>query len=113
MLGLVVGFALGQKTRWRADPDLRRAYGRASWVWAASFLLRAGINLPLYLTGNLVAMGVARVVLGWPLVLAVIATSWWVLVRSLPPGHPGVGHPRPDSVAGPDEDRRQHIAEVD
>lgn len=97
LLGVIVGFAVGQKTVWRQDPDLVRAYGRASWVWAGSFLLRAAVNAPLYLTDNLVGLGVSRVLLGWPLVLLVIAASWWVLRRSLPAGHPGIMHPR---VAG-------------
>jgi hypothetical protein len=94
MLGIVLGFALGQKTRWRSDPDLLRAYGRASWIWAASFLVRAGVNLPLYVTDNLVGLGLSRVLLGWPMVLGVIALSWLVIRRSLPEDHPGIMHPR-------------------
>ena len=94
MLGVVVGFAVRQRTRWRGDPDLMRAYSRASWIWAASFLVRAGVNTPLYLTDNLVGLGIAKVLLGWPMVLVVIAASWAVIRRSLPPGHPGVLHPR-------------------
>ncbi|MDQ1246459.1 MAG: hypothetical protein QG597_827 [Actinomycetota bacterium] len=94
MLGVIMGFALGQRTRWRGDPDLLRAYSRASWIWAGSFLVRAGINLPLYLTDNIVGLGISRVLLGWPMVLLVIALSWAVIMRSLPPGHPGVRHPQ-------------------
>lgn len=94
LLGVIMGFALGQKSRWRADPDLVRAYGLASWIWAASFLVRAGVNIPLYLSDNLVGLGIARVLLGWPMVLVVIAASWWLIRRSLPPDHPGVMHPQ-------------------
>jgi hypothetical protein len=94
LLGVVVGAALAQRTSWRGDPDLVRAYGRASWIWAGSFLVRAGVNLPLYLAGSLVGLGISRVALGWPMVLLVIAASWWVIRRSLPPDHPGVLHPR-------------------
>lgn len=94
LLGVILGFALGQKTRWRSDPDLVRAYSRASWVWTVSFLVRAGVNAPLYLTGNLVGLGISRVLLGWPMVLVVIALSWWLIRRALPPDHPGIMHPR-------------------
>jgi hypothetical protein len=94
LLGVILGFALGQRTSWRSDPDLVRAYSRASWIWAASFVVRAGINVPLYLNDNLVGLGVARVLLGWPLVLGVIAASWWVMRRTLPADHPGIMHPR-------------------
>ncbi len=93
LLGVIIGFGIGQKTAWRQDPDLIRAYSRASWIWAGSFLVRAGVNLPLYLTDNLVGLGISRVLLGWPMVLLVIAGSWWAIRRSLPPDHPGIMHP--------------------
>ena len=94
LLGVIVGFAIGQKTGWRQDADLMRAYSNASWIWAASFLVRAGVNTPLYLTDNLVGLGISRVLLGWPMVLGVIAASWWAIRRSLPEDHPGIMHPR-------------------
>lgn len=94
LLGVVVGAVLGQRARWRRDPDLLRAYGRASWVWAASFALRVSVFLPLWAAGEVVALGVARAALSWPLVAAVLAVSWWVLRRTLPAGHPGLRHPR-------------------
>lgn len=94
LLGVVVGFALGQKTSWRADPDLVRAYSRASWLWALSFVIRAGVQAPLWLSDNVIGLGIARVVLGWPMVLIIIGLSWWIIRRSLPPDHPGVLHPR-------------------
>lgn len=94
LLGVTVGFAIGQKTAWRQDPELMRAYGRASWIWVASFLLRVAINTPLYLTDNLVGLGISRVLLGWPLVIGVLASSWWVVRRSLPAEHPGIMHPQ-------------------
>ncbi len=100
LLGVVLGFALGQKAGWRSDPELVRAYGLASWVWAASFLVRAGVNIPLYLNDNLVGLGIARVLLGWPLVLLVMVTSWWVIRRTLPADHPGVMHPSQRRTAG-------------
>ncbi len=94
LLGVIIGFAIGQKTAWRQDPDLVRAYGRASWIWAGSFLVRAAVNTPLYLTDNLVGLGISRVLLGWPFVLLVIAASWWAIRRSLPADHPGIMTPR-------------------
>ena len=100
LLGLVVGTALGQRTRWRRDPDLLRGYGRASWVWVGQYVLRLAVFIPLYLAGAIYALGVARVALTWPLVVACIALSWPVLRRALPADHPGLRHPR---VPNPDE----------
>ena len=94
LLGVTGGFGIGRETAGRQHPDLIRAYRRASRIWAGSFLVRAGVNLPLYLTDNLVGLGISRVLLGWPMVLLVIAGSWWAIRRSLPPDHPGIMHPR-------------------
>jgi hypothetical protein len=95
LLGVIVGAVLGQKTRWRWDPDLLRAYGRASWVWVfAQYTLRVVVFGLLWWSGWVVALGVARVALSWPLVAATVATSAFVLRRALPQDHPGLRHPR-------------------
>ncbi|BAL89078.1 hypothetical protein AMIS_38580 [Actinoplanes missouriensis 431] len=94
LLGLVVGGVLKQRTRWRRDPALVRAYSRGSWVWVCQYLIRVAVFLPLYQSGRAAELGIARVALSWPLVAACLAVSWWVIQRSLPPGHPGLRHPR-------------------
>ncbi|MFG2059726.1 DUF3159 domain-containing protein [Micromonospora sp. NPDC048930] len=93
LLGVVVGAALGQRGRWRRDPALLWAYGRGSWVWAATYLLRLAVFVPLWLGGQVLALVVARVALTWPLVAAALAVSWVVIRRALPAGHPGLRHP--------------------
>ncbi|MET7948973.1 DUF3159 domain-containing protein [Micromonospora sp. NPDC005324] len=93
LLGVLVGAVLGQRAGWRRDPALLRGYGRASWVWTATYLLRLALFVPLYLSGQVLALVVARVALTWPLVAAALALSWVVLRRSLPAGHPGLRHP--------------------
>jgi hypothetical protein len=94
LLGVIVGAALGQRTRWRRDPDLLRGYQRASWVWVGQYLVRLAVFVPLYLGGAVVALGVARVALTGPLVLACVGVSWWVLRTALPSGHGGLRHPQ-------------------
>jgi uncharacterized protein DUF3159 len=93
LLGVVVGLLLGQRTRWRRDPALVRAYGRASWVWVAQYLVRVVVFGLLWWSGWVVALGVARVALSWPLVAATVAASAVVLRRALPADHPGLRHP--------------------
>ncbi|HSK56254.1 MAG TPA: DnaJ family domain-containing protein [Jiangellales bacterium] len=93
LLGIVVGTILRQGPRWRSDPDLLRAYTRASWWWVSSYVLRVAIFVPLWAAGSLVALGVARVLLSWPLIAAVLALSWHTVRRTLPAGHPGIRHP--------------------
>lgn len=94
LLGVVVGVVLGQKTRWRADRELLRAYSRASWVWVfGQYALRVAVFGVLWWSGEVVALGIARTVLSWPLVALTVAVSGWVLHRSLHAEHPGLRHP--------------------
>jgi hypothetical protein len=95
LLGVVVGAVLGQRTAWRRDPDLLRAYSRASWVWVGQYAVRVAVLTPLWYADQPVALAVARAALTWPLVVACLGVSWWVLRRCLPADHPGPRHPRP------------------
>lgn len=79
LIGLVVGLLTGEGTRWRADPDLRRAYGAASWIWVAVFTARVLVQAPLYLAGAVGALGVARIIMGWPLFLLGAYLTYLVL----------------------------------
>jgi Protein of unknown function (DUF3159) len=94
LLGVVVGAVLGQRGRWRRDPDLLRAYGRGSWVWVLQYVVRLLVLVPLYAAERTLALGAANALLTWPLVAACLAASWWVIRRTLPPVHPGLRHPR-------------------
>ncbi len=77
-LGLTVG-ALTRSSAWRTDPVMLAAYCRASWIWVVSFLVRVAVMTPLWLAGMTVALGLAKVALGWPMVLVVIWLSWLVV----------------------------------
>jgi hypothetical protein len=87
LLGVFVGAATGQGMAWRDDPAAARAYSRASWIWVAMFLLRLVVQLPLYLAGAVVALGVARVAMGVPL-FAIAAWLSWLLLRPPPEPEP-------------------------
>ncbi|WP_031464668.1 DUF3159 domain-containing protein [Sciscionella sediminilitoris] len=92
-LGIIVGVVLGQKTRWRKDPALVRAYCLASLVWVAQYLLRIAVYVPLWLADETVALGIARLALSWPVQVVCLAVSWLVFQRVLPREHPGIRHP--------------------
>lgn len=95
LLGVVVGAVLGQKSRWRHDPQLLSAYSWGSWVWVCQYLIRIAVWLPLWWAGMVGALTGAMLVLTWPLVAACLAVSWWVIRKRLPAEHPGLRHPRP------------------
>lgn len=102
LIGIVVaGFQQTSLTAWRRDPVLLRAYSRASWIWVAMFLVRLAVQLPLYLVGEdaLVALGIARVAMGWPVFLVAIWLSYLVIKRTVPSGH-RVRTERPRDEAG-------------
>ncbi len=98
LLGVLVGAALGQRTRWRHDPDLVRGYQRASWAWVAQYVLRLVVFLPLYVADAVVALGIARLLLTWPLVALCVALAWPLIRSALPPGHPGLRHPEGPAI---------------
>lgn len=94
LLGLVVGGLLGQRTRWRRDPDLVRGYQRASWAWVAQYAVRLAVFVPLYAADSVVGLTVARVAVSPGLVALSVLVSWPLLRTALPDDHPGIRHPR-------------------
>jgi hypothetical protein len=83
LLGVIVGAIRGTGMGWREDPELVRAYSRASWIWVGLFSLRLAVQLPLYLASALTALGVARVAMGIPLFAVGIWLSWLILRPTL------------------------------
>ncbi len=79
LVGVVVGMATGEGMEWRQDPLRTRAYVRATYLWAGLFLVRLAVQLPLYLAGAVVALGVARVAMGLPLFAVGVWLSWLML----------------------------------
>lgn len=70
---------------WRDEPARYRAFVRATWMWAGLFGARLLVQLPLYLAGAVVALGVARTAMGLPL-FALGLWLTWLLVRRRPDG---------------------------
>jgi intracellular septation protein A len=87
LIGVVLGFALGENTHWRQVPARMRAYSRATWVWVGLFGFRLAVQVPLYLAGAAATLALVNVGLGLPpFALAIWLT--WVLVRRVPVAHP-------------------------
>lgn len=83
ILGILLGPILGENFLWRKDPARLRAYITAGWLWVAMFALRLIVQYPLYKSGNVNALGAARLIMGYPLF---IATAWatWLVLRKTP-----------------------------
>jgi hypothetical protein len=80
LVGIIVTTLDGGDGSWRADPHRMRAFARATWLWAGLFLARLFVQLPLYLAGAVVALGVARTAMGLP-VFALGLWLTWLIVR--------------------------------
>lgn len=87
LIGLAVGFLMGEGTTWRSDRRKRRAYFWLGIAWAALFFARLAVQLPLYLAGDVTALGTLKLIMGLPLFAPLIAVTWLV-VRALHPRQP-------------------------
>ena len=87
ILGLVLGPNLGENLHWRKVAERKRAYIKASWLWVGLFASRLIVQYPLYKTGNLNALGTARLVMGYPL-FAAVAWGSWLIIRKVPAAIP-------------------------
>ena len=101
IVGLVLGFFLGEQTAWRQVPARRRAYVLATWVWVGLFGIRVAAQVPLYLLHQATALGFVNVILGLPLYILTLYLNY-VVVRRVPIVH----------VAA-EEDARTHEPPVD
>ncbi len=90
---------------WMRDSTYKTLYGRcvyATWVWVGVFAIRLVVTVPLYLSGAVVALGVAKIALGLPL-FAVAAALTWLLLRNM----------RPEIEEDDDDDEEAALPEVD
>ena len=85
ILGLVLGPILGENLLWRKNPERKKAYIRAGWLWVAMFYLRLLVQVPIYLSGpeNLNLLGSVNLAMGYPL-FAAAAWGSWLIIKKVP-----------------------------
>jgi len=71
------------KILWREDPALLRKYSTVTWVWTLMFLGRFAIMFPMWLVHATGALGVASVVLGYPM-FALVGYASYAILREKP-----------------------------
>ncbi len=82
VIGLVVGVLSNEGIEWRKDAGKRRVLTLATVLWAGLFAVRLGVEVPLYLAGQVEVLGVAKLVLGVPFYAAMLWVTW-LLVRTV------------------------------
>ena len=76
---MIIGPLNGEGMDWRKDPERLRLYSRASWIWVGVFGVRLAVQLPLYFADELVALGVAKTAMGFPIFALAAWLSYLVL----------------------------------
>ena len=84
LLGIVLGPLLGENFEWRKNPERRKIYTRASWIWVAMFFSRIAVQYPIYRSGNVNLLGTVNLAMGYPLFFAAAYGSWLV-IKTAPP----------------------------
>jgi hypothetical protein len=82
LIGVVIGLVRSEGTAWRQNRHHKRVYMGVTALWVGMFTLRLAIEFPLYLAGNIAGLATAKLVLGLPLYVPVLAMTW-LIVRSL------------------------------
>ena len=107
VVGFVVGSVVGDPTAWHEDRKVVALCSRLTWLLALPCLARVVVQGPIYLAGRngwwstdqaVAALGVSKLVMGWPLQVASLAAMVWLLARNHTPLEPGepepeLGHP--------------------
>jgi hypothetical protein len=85
LVGFIIGAAVGDPTGWAKDPGLVRMTSKLTLVLAVPYVTRFVIQLPLFLAGQVILLGVAKVVLGWPLLIAALTVIGLMLSKGKTP----------------------------
>jgi hypothetical protein len=72
----------GGSTRWRQERRLLRTFGWLTVLWAVVYLLKVSVQTGLYFANQVTALGVARLVLGYPPYLLLLAITVWAVRRT-------------------------------
>jgi hypothetical protein len=85
LVGFIIGAAVGEPTGWWKDSGLVKMTSRLTLVLAVPYITRFVIQLPLFLSGHVILLGVAKVVLGWPLLIAALTVMGVMLSKGRTP----------------------------
>lgn len=100
LVGFMVGSVTGDPTAWHRDRQIVRLCTTLTWILVLPCVLRTLVQGPLWLAGNggaidpdaaVAALGVLKIVLGWPLQIAALTGMVWVLGRN----HTPITQPEP------------------
>lgn len=78
LLGVLYGFLRQEGTEWRQNAARLKRYNVATWILVGVFAARLAVQLPLYFTDQVVALGISRLVMGVPLYAVGLWFAWLI-----------------------------------
>ena len=85
LVGFIIGAAVGDPTGWTRDSGLVKMTSKLTLVLAVPYVVRFVIQPPLFLAGQVVLLGIAKVILGWPLLIAALTVIGLMLSKGQTP----------------------------
>jgi len=82
LIGLAVGFLMGDGVEWRRSASKRRVLTVLTLCWTGLFFARLAVQLPLYLADNVEVLATTKLLMGLPLYAPLLVVSW-LMVRSV------------------------------
>ncbi len=92
----MVGSVAGDPTDWHRDAQIVRLCRNLTWMLAVPCVARVVVQAPIWLAGKaaedpsamIAALGVTKIVMGWPLQILALAGMAWLLARNHTPVRP-------------------------
>lgn len=84
LIGVIVGFLMGEGLAWRDDKKKPRAFFWLSLAWAGVFFARLAVQVPFYYAGDVATLGTVKLIMGIPLFASMLAITWIVSSRLYP-----------------------------
>ena len=79
LVGVFVGFLIGEGFGWRKKPNHFKRFMAATGIYSGLFLVKLAVEMPLYLSHNLAALGAAKLILGVPFYAITLWLIWLVI----------------------------------
>jgi hypothetical protein len=85
LVGFIIGTAVGDPTGWTRDRGLVKMTSKLTLVLAVPYVARFVVQLPLFLAGQVVLLAIAKVILGWPMLIAALTVIGLMLSKGQTP----------------------------
>jgi hypothetical protein len=93
VVGFMVGSVAGDPTAWHDDPQVVRLCRNLTLMLVLPCIIRVAVQAPIYLAGRgaedagpmIAALGVSKIIMGWPLQVAALGGMVWLLARNHTP----------------------------